>query len=89
MILLFSGDSVAGSRRPPGRSFFADRPPACAHDMMIPAVGLLEGRQLPPYTHIFDLEQKLRCRECDARDKAVVCIKWAELPDRKSLTRMA
>jgi hypothetical protein len=25
--------------------------------MMIPAVGLLQGRQLPPYTHMLDLNR--------------------------------
>jgi hypothetical protein len=32
---------------------------------------------LPPYTHILDLERKLRCRECDAKGKAVVSINWS------------
>jgi hypothetical protein len=50
---------------------------ACGHDMVIPAVGLLQGMRLPPYTHVLDLEQKLRCRECDARGKAMVSVKWA------------
>jgi len=44
----------------------------------------LIGLRLPPYRTILDLERKLRCRECEARGKAVVSIKWAELPDRIS-----
>jgi len=51
---------------------------SCGHDMLIPAVGLLQGMRLPPYTPVLDLERKLRCRECDARGKAVLSIKWAE-----------
>jgi len=43
--------------------------------MLIPAVGLLQGLRLPPYTHVLDLERKLRCRECDARGKAMVSVK--------------
>jgi len=35
--------------------------------MLILAVGLL-GLRLPPYTPVLDLERKLRCRECGARD---------------------
>ena len=38
----------------------------------------LSGYPLPPYIGILDLEPKLRCRECDARGKAVVSIKWAD-----------
>ena len=51
---------------------------ACRHDALIPASGFLIGLSLPPYMHILDLERKLRCRECDARGKAVEPIKWAE-----------
>jgi len=50
---------------------------ACGHDMLIPAVGLLQGMRLPPHTLVLDLEPRLRCREGDARGKAVVSIKWA------------
>jgi hypothetical protein len=50
---------------------------ACRHDALIPASSLLQGLRLPPYTPVLDLELRLRCRECDARGKAVVSIKWA------------
>ena len=33
---------------------------------------LLHGLRLPPTTRVLDLEPRLRCRECDARGKAVV-----------------
>ena len=51
---------------------------ACGHAELIPASGLLHGLRLPPYTPVLDLDPRLRCRECDARGKAVVSIKWAE-----------
>jgi hypothetical protein len=50
---------------------------AWGHELLIPAVGLLQGLKLPPYTHVVDLERKLRCRECDARGKAALSTKWA------------
>ena len=50
---------------------------ACGHDLLIPPSSLLNGPRLPPYTPVLDLEQRLRCRECDLRGKAVVSIRWA------------
>ena len=50
---------------------------ACGHDALIPASSLLHGLRLPPYTPVLDLEPRLRCRECDARGKGVVLIRWA------------
>jgi len=50
---------------------------ACGHGELIPPASLLHGLRLPPYTPVLDLEPRLRCRECDARGKAVVSIKWA------------
>jgi hypothetical protein len=32
---------------------------------------------LQPYTPVLSLEPRLLCRECDARGKAVVSIRWA------------
>ena len=37
------------------------------------------GLRLPPYTPVLDLEPRLRCRECDARGKAVVSIRWGSV----------
>jgi hypothetical protein len=54
---------------------------ACGHGELIPPSSLLQGLQLPPYTPVLDLEPRLRCRECDARGKAVVSIKWAVASD--------
>jgi hypothetical protein len=50
---------------------------ACSHDELTPAIGLLSGLRLSPYTRVLDLEPRLRCGECDARGKAVVSIRWA------------
>jgi hypothetical protein len=47
----------------------------CGHSELIPAIGLVSGLRLPPYTRVLDLEPRLRCRERDAR--GVVSIKWA------------
>jgi hypothetical protein len=41
------------------------------------------GNTPAAYTHLLDLERKLRCRECDARGKAVVSIKWAQKTGRE------
>ena len=50
---------------------------ACGHDQLIPSSSLRDGLRLPPYTPVLDLERRLRCRECDAKGKAVVSIRWA------------
>jgi hypothetical protein len=50
---------------------------ACGHNELIPPSALSQGLRLPPYTPVLDLEPRLRCRECDARGKAMVSIKWA------------
>jgi hypothetical protein len=50
----------------------------CGHDELIPASALLQGLRLPPHIPVLDLEPRLRSRECDARGKAVVSIKWGE-----------
>jgi hypothetical protein len=49
---------------------------ACGHEALIPASALLQGLRLPPTSLVLDLEPRLRCRECDARGKAVVSIRW-------------
>jgi hypothetical protein len=51
---------------------------ACGHDELISAVALAAGLRLPPTYRVLDLEPRLRCRECDARGKAVVSVKWGE-----------
>jgi len=50
---------------------------ACGHDELILPSSLLNGLRLPPFTPVLDL-RRLRCRECNARGKAVVSIRWAE-----------
>jgi hypothetical protein len=52
---------------------------ACGHvELLAPGKLRIKGLALPPYTPVLDLEPRLRCRECDARGKAVVSIRWAE-----------
>jgi hypothetical protein len=48
----------------------------CGHDVMIPGAGLADRLRLPAYTPVLDLERKLRCRECDAKGRVVISIKW-------------
>jgi len=48
---------------------------ACGHDGLIHPV-MLASLGLGPNDKIVDLAPRLRCRECDARGKAVVSIKW-------------
>jgi hypothetical protein len=50
---------------------------ACGHTELVPTIGLTAGLRLPPETRILDLEPRLRCRECDAKGKAVVTVRWA------------
>ena len=51
---------------------------ACGHDVLIPSSGFQQGLRLPPYMPVLDLESRFRCRERDARGKAVVSIKWGD-----------
>jgi hypothetical protein len=51
--------------------------PRAGHDEMIPPIGLLQGWRLPPCMRVLDLQSRFRCRECDARGKVVLSIKWA------------
>jgi hypothetical protein len=55
--------------------------------VLIPPSALLQGLRLPPYTPVLDLEPRLRCRECDARGKAVVSIRWGGAAAAKTVTR--
>jgi hypothetical protein len=51
----------------------------CGHSMLIPHSGFAtEGLRLPPFMPVLDLESRFRCRECDARGKVVILIKWAD-----------
>ena len=51
---------------------------ACGHDTLIPPNALLQGLRLQPTTRVLDLEPRFRCRECDARGKAVVSVRWGD-----------
>jgi hypothetical protein len=49
---------------------------ACGHTAELPPSMLLRGLQLKPTYKVLDLERRLRCRLCYAKDQAVVSIKW-------------
>ena len=52
---------------------------ACGHDELLTSDQLrVKGVQLPPYTPVLDLERRLRCRECDAKGKVVISVRWEE-----------
>src|SRR5262249_55001126 len=52
---------------------------ACGHDELLTADQLrVKGLALPPHMPLLDLEPRLRCRECDAKGKVIVSVKWAK-----------
>ncbi len=53
---------------------------ACGHEALIHPTAL-PGLQFQPHHLAVGLEQRLRCRECDVRGKAVVSIKWGNDSD--------
>jgi hypothetical protein len=68
--------------RPPAPMRVYRRPPlegsVSGHDVLIPPNALLQGLRLQPATPVADLESRLRCRECNARGKAVVSVRWGD-----------
>jgi hypothetical protein len=48
----------------------------CGHTAELPPSALLRGLRLESTAKILDLERRLRCRLCYAKDQAVVSIKW-------------
>ena len=49
---------------------------ACGHTAELPPSALLRGLGLKPTDKVLDLERRLRCRLCYAKNQAVVSIKW-------------
>ena len=49
---------------------------ACGHTAELPPSVLLRGLGLKPTDKMLDLERRLVCRLCYAREQAVVSIKW-------------
>jgi hypothetical protein len=61
------------------RDFLKVECAACGHAELLATDQLrIRGIALPPDTPVLDLERRLRCRECDARGKAVVSVKCLE-----------
>lgn len=50
----------------------------CLHEVLIQPTGLAQLR-LPPETQIMGLEERFRCRECDAKGMAIVSVDWASV----------
>jgi hypothetical protein len=50
---------------------------ACGHDGLIHPTAL-PSLGLRPDERVVDLAPRLRCRECDAKGRAVVSIRWAD-----------
>lgn len=49
----------------------------CGHEERLTAAMLMTAG-VQPYQNVLELRYRLRCRECDARGKVTVTIKWAE-----------
>jgi hypothetical protein len=49
---------------------------ACGHTELLTA-GMFATAGVASYRKVLDLSNRLRCRECDERGRAVVSIKWA------------
>src|SRR5262249_62400374 len=49
---------------------------ACGYDELIQQSSFLQGLGFAPDTRIM-VERRFRCRECDAKGKAVVLVNWA------------
>jgi hypothetical protein len=50
---------------------------ACGHTAELPLSALLRGLGLKPTDKVLDLERRLRCRLCHAKDQVVVSIQKA------------
>jgi hypothetical protein len=55
----------------------------CGHTELLTAQ-MLATAGVKPYQHIIDLQLKLRCRECDAKGKAVISVQWGKTAYTKS-----
>jgi hypothetical protein len=51
---------------------------ACGHTALL-APGFLNRLGLSPGNKVLDLKDRVRCRACSARSRAVVSIKWAKV----------
>lgn len=49
----------------------------CGHTETLTA-SMLTTAGVKPSVKVLDLGRRLRCRECDAKGRALVSIKWAE-----------
>ena len=49
----------------------------CGHSELLTGQ-MLATAGVKPYESILDLQYKLRCRECDAKGKVVISVRWGE-----------
>jgi len=49
---------------------------ACGHEALIHPTAL-SNLQFQPSDLVLGIEKRLRCRECDAKGRAIVSVKWA------------
>ena len=49
---------------------------ACGHSELLTAQ-MLATAGVGPETKVLDLGARMRCRECDAKGRAVVSVRWA------------
>ena len=47
----------------------------CGHSELLTAA-MLGTAGVAPHVKVVDLSHRLRCRECDARGKAVISVQW-------------
>jgi ribosomal protein S27E len=60
-----------------GRSDFVKVDCAACHHVALLAPVFLLKLGLSPQTKVLDLKERVRCRGCGARGRAVVSVKWA------------
>jgi hypothetical protein len=53
----------------------------CCHTALL-TPAFLARLGLEPRYRVLDLKDRVRCRECGVRGRAVVSIKWEGMPDR-------
>jgi hypothetical protein len=70
---------AAGTRDLGSGDFVVVECGACGHDGLIHPVAL-SSLGLGPDDRLVDLAPRLRCPECDAKGKAIVSVRWSDMP---------
>jgi ribosomal protein S27E len=61
-----------------GQSDFVKVDCVACHHIALPTPDFLLRRGLTPQTKVLDLKERVRCRGCGKRGRAVVSIKWRQ-----------